>query len=295
MECAEFQQCAGAFADGELEGSKSLEARDHAETCPACSAHVAEIAVLKTGLARVFGGVRAPQRLRRQIEAALDAELATPKSAVAPATRRRLRLFAPMGVAAALVAAALLWWTSPWTSPTSRELVEVSGKVVNDIRQQHRQCVLQRGMNHHGEPLPHNLPGIVEHLSAELQLAVIAPDYSAEGFDLAGADRCGIMGLRGAHVLYYSRSTNVALSVFTVGRTTALGEPPGDRNRDDVYFVSWDDPLAVVAWHSGPQTHAICAALPGSRLIDLADGGWIAQTELPPMRLLGSPAYALAR
>jgi anti-sigma factor (TIGR02949 family) len=285
MDCAEFQKCVGLYSDGELDEKERREAADHVAGCSECSARASEIAVLKSAVRRVYKGVSAPQGLRRRIQSSLEADVATSLREREPATRRsrvrtRLRVLAPIGLAAAILATAVLWWQWPSRPRHPGRFITVSGKVVDDIREQHRRCVLRRGVNHHDETLPRDLRGIASRLSAELQLAVIAPDYSAQGFELVGADRCGIMGRAGAHILYHS-ATDVALSVYTVARIATFGGRAGAGNTTDEYYVSWDEPLGVVAWHTGPQTHAICANLPRDRLLDLAVGGRTATAEVP--------------
>ena len=299
MDCAEFQECVGLYSNGELDENQRRKATDHVKACPECSAWANEIAILKHAVGRAYEDVSAPEGLRRRIQLSLEADVATSVREQGPAVRRskvrmRLRLFVPVGLAAAILIAALLWWQWPGRPRHPGRLITVSGKVVDDIREQHRRCVLRRGVNHHDETLPRDLRGIADRLSAELQLAVIAPDYSAQGFELVGADRCGVMGRAGAHVLYHSAS-DVALSVFTVVRIAAFSGRATSGDARDEYYVSWDEPLGVVAWHTGPQTHAICANLPRDRLLDLAYGGRTATVEVPNSPWSPPHALVLAR
>ena len=300
MDCEEFCTYVGAFVDGELETERNLEAFEHVNTCPGCAARAAEIPALKAAVARAFSEVRVPQYLQDRIGSSPEPhvmipQLAEPPSSDARAARLRLKVLAPLGMAAVIGAALLLWqyWLSRGSQPA--KVIVATGQFVTDVREQHRLCVDRRGLGHHDASLPRDLPGMARCLSNELQLAVIAPDLSIKGFDLVGTDRCGIMGRRGAHILYQYALTGAPLSVFTVGRVTELGSGANGSTRGRAYFVSSNQPLCVVAWHGGPQTYALCGEFSEPNLLDLAGAVRTASLAGPDFHQPAGTLLAMAR
>lgn len=301
MDCEEFCTYVGAFVDGELETERNFEALQHVNSCPGCAARAAEIPALKGAVARAFSDGCAPQYLQNRLTSSLETCVVTPRLAGPPsrdgrATRRpRLRFLAPLGMAAAIGSALLLWQYWPGSGSQPVKITVAAGKLVADVREQHRLCIEQRGLGHHDASLPRDLPGMARRLSNELQLAVIVPDLSAKGFDLVGADRCGIMGRRGAHVLYQYASTGVPLSVFTVGRVSELGSGAHGSTAQHEYFVSSSEPLCVVAWHGGPQTYVICGEFSEPTLLDLAGAPRTADVGDTDHRRPEGSMFAMAR
>ncbi len=298
MDCTEFRKYVGAFADGELEVQENLTALEHLNMCPDCVARVAEISHLKSALVREYGGIRAPAYLSNRIRLAFDSEVAEtqvehPADRDGRFGRLRVRLLVPLGMAAALVASVLLWQYRERDLPRHGTIAVVSERAAADIREQHVKCVRERGVNHHDEDLPRDLRAIASNLSLALDMEIIAPDLSTRGFDLVGADRCGIAGLRGAHVLYKAVPSQVPLSVFSVTRMHDLGCGSGGSGAAQ-YFVSSDEPLGVVAWQNEQQSYAICGRFPQATLLVLAGESRTASAARPgSVRNLG-PTFAFA-
>lgn len=275
MDCRGFEEQIGAFADGELEPDLNDEAVEHAGKCPGCAARVAEIHTLKRALVRVGGEMRAPEQLRRKVLATLHAEEV--QDASAPSSPRpdrpgilRFRLAAPLGMAAALLLAVVTWQTWPRGGAKPDAFILVTGRTVAEAREQHRQCT-RSGSQHHDESLSRDPAVIAERLSKELGLDVLVPDFSARGFELLGADRCGIAGRPGSHVLYRERKDETTLSVFTVGRIAELcPERGGAAAGDGQFYVSATGPTRVIAWHRGKQTHLMCGEVPEATIRSLA-------------------------
>jgi anti-sigma factor RsiW len=130
------------------------------------------------------------------------------------------------------------------------------------------------GAKHHNASLPRDLTEIARRLGEELNLAVLAPNLEAQGFDLLGADKCGIRGRPGAHLLYHSIATDELLSVFTVGRweqlDAGLSIEKSARLAEGDVLASSGDEFQVVAWHEGTCTHALCGPFSRRQLVDLA-------------------------
>jgi anti-sigma factor RsiW len=198
----------------------------------------------------------------------------------------------PLGMAAALLVAAGMWRHWPWSEPRLSVVSVVPGRVVADVREQHRYCVSHRGGNHNDVSLPRDLQIIAERLSARLSMDVIAPDLSAFGFELVGADSCGLMGRPGAHVLYQSVSTGRMLSLFTVNRLASLGPESGEGAVDGALLVSSEGSPSVVAWHDGPQTYLVCAEVPEATLLEI--GGRVSTASAVQPGMWGGPQPVLA-
>lgn len=275
MDCREFQEQIGAFADGELESDLSDQAVDHVGKCPGCAARVAEIHTLKLALVRVGGEVRAPEQLRGKVLATLHAEEV--QDASAPSSPRpdrrgvlRFRLAAPLGMAAALLLAVVTWQTWPSGGAETDAFILVTGRTASEVREQHWQCT-RSGSEHHDESLSRDPAVIAERLSKELGLEVLVPDFSARGFELLGADRCGIGGRPGSHALYRERNDETTLSVFTVGRIAELGPERSDAAAGNgQFYVSSTGSTRMIAWHRGRQTHVMCGEVPKATIRSLA-------------------------
>jgi anti-sigma factor RsiW len=299
MDCKGFRKYIGAFADGELEVEQNLDALEHLNMCPVCAARVNAVSSLKAALKRIYGGIHAPHHLRERVLHALEVEAGQTDPSVTalgvPGVRRwRGRLAVPLGMAAALAAALAVWQLWPARDLRTDVRLVVPGRVAAEVREQHRFCIGHRGRDHFDPSLSRDLPVIAERLSARLGIKVMAPDLSGLGFELAGADACGINGRAGAHLMYRLVTTGQLLSVFTVDRWAELGGEEGRATGDEGYFVSSDsDQLCVVAWHDGPQTYMLCSDMPEHVLLQI--GGHLsgATASRPIVHSAASPCLAV--
>lgn len=294
--CDRFRKHINAFADGELDVRQNAEALEHVNTCTTCAGRVAQIASMKAALKRTCSDVHAPPALQDKIRSLSDAgtelsRVARPSHQPVLLAGLRLRTAVPLAMAASLVLAALLWQNWPQVGPTSADIAAIAGGIAEDVRQQHRLCASDGGLSHHDESLTRDPRKIAELLTRDLGLAILVPDLSTRGFELVGADRCGIMGRRGSHVLYRAAGGGAMLSAFTVGRLAALDPGIGDATPDDRCYVSFDDSVGVVAWHDGPQTHVLCAELPAAILQELVV---VARTARAGPTVGPNPVLALA-
>jgi len=276
MDCKGFQKYVGAFADGELEVQQNLEALEHLNMCPACAARVNAVTSLKAVLKRAYEPIHAPEHVRERVRQALAAETGQPGEASGRPLRMRFRplptrLAVPLGMAAGLLLVVGAWqlWSRNQQLRTD-VLTVVPGHVVADVRAQHRYCIGHRAGDHYDGSLSRDLPVIAERLSAQLDMKVIAPDLAGLGFELVGADSCGIKGRPGAHVMYRSQATAKLLSVFSMARLPGFDAHAEGGRGGRGFFVSRDkDQVNVVAWNDGPQTYVLCADLPEPVLLEI--------------------------
>ena len=308
MDCRRTRIYIGAFADGELDVQRNLEVLEHLNMCPECAARVDNVHKMKSALARASSNTRAPGALRVRINAALEAEeallrgsadaraasvvQATGKRAAgvadAAATARRAvtarfwaRAWAPLSMAAALAIVAVGYQLRFVPEPVEGTITVITGRAVSDVRKQHDDCITRHGMAHHDASLSRALPVIAQRLGERLDLEVIVPDLSVLGFVLVGADRCGIQGRAGAHVLYRATDGGAWISVFTVGEIEGLAKHGLDRDSLRDYFVSGDDALPVVSWRSGDATYVVCGDLPEAQLRSIVSS--IQTAAVPPV------------
>lgn len=291
MNCALFRSYADRFVDGELDCSENQEVAEHLDLCAKCASHVEGIRRLKNALARTLDAGPTPQHLRDRILATLhtDSTATPPITAKLPATKRRVarnRFAVPLALAAALALFAAVGQMRPWAEPSHSHMTVSTAQIVEDVRAQHRACVAGRGAQHHDASLSRDLTTIANLLSQELELAVIAPDLARDGFELMGADRCGIAGRPGAHILYRSPSTGGTLSVYTVARMPEIepNTPSQATNRE--YFTTADADLTVVAWHQAAQTYVTCGDVEPTQMVGMLEHVQVALQQTSPTFVL---------
>ncbi len=267
MNCLDFRKYGGAFADGELTTERNLDALEHLKMCPDCVRRVDGIHALKRALTRLGAGEKAPAALAARIVADLNSPAA--KTGLYPSSRWFRIGLVPMGLAAGFILA--FWVSRPWSGPQIQPGQTTLLKALAvDARDQHRRCEVM-GPEHHDPALPRELNSVVKPLSEQLRLRVIAPDLSAAGYRFVGADRCGIRGRPGAHLLYQSVARGLFLSVFTVPRLDDLQMNRFSGEDGHWYFAASDEELTVVAWSDGPQSYVWCAREAESDLLAFAD------------------------
>jgi anti-sigma factor RsiW len=285
MDCKRCRKFVGAFVDGELDVQLNVETLEHLNMCPECAKRAVEIDSLKVALVGMWRDERAPRGLRDRVASALEADLTAvgedssvpfsdsggPAPEPSPAWSR---LAAPIAVAAALVLSVGIWHYWPSSEPQPGTQTVYARRAVRDVREQHLRCAALPGSEHHDQSLTRNLRTVAQRLSERLRMAVIAPDLSIDGFRFVGADACGIQGRPGAHVLYRSVADQEAMSVFTVDRMAEFNTRGGRRVGDREYFVSFEDPLSLVAWHEKEQTYVACTSglVTEDALLGVVDG-----------------------
>lgn len=269
MDCKRFRKYIGAFADGELDVEQNLNALEHLNMCPACTARVSEVNAIRESLQRGYGQIEAPPQLRAKIEAIARDDHGT-QDAGKGRPRQTIRIFVRLAAVASLLLVLAVW--RPWTTrPTSILLApDLSAQLVTDARTQHRDCVWYRGANHQSDTLPRDPESIVSVLRQEFGIRVAVPDLGTQGYELVGVDRCGIGQRKGSHALYRSGEPNGELSFFTIERKAMLASDRFAVSKANERIPADNDRLSIVAWHDGPQTYVACAEVPESELADIA-------------------------
>lgn len=270
MDCKRFRKYIGAFADGELDVEHNLDALEHLNMCPICTARVTEVATLRESLQRVYGNIAAPSHLKEKIVAMVRDDRITQTQGSARA-RRVIRLFVPLAAVASLLLVVAVW--RPWTGARAPVLsaANLPAQLVANVRSQHRTCVWQRGPNHHDAARPRDPKLITTMLARDLGMVVAVPELGVRGYELVTVDRCRVGRRKASHAIYRSGVPNGELSFFTVERTASLASDRVATTPDRELVAADHAPLSVVGWHDGPQTYLACAEVPEHVLFDIVN------------------------
>lgn len=282
MNCTQFRKYVYAFADGELDVKQNLEALEHLNMCQVCVKRVSEVQNLKSAMKRVLPSQGASDALRDRILVAIEAAPGDEGAVLnGPAGQDhstspsvvRSRWVMPLAVAAGVVFCFTLWQSFSGRDIEPGTITVVRAQAVKDVRDQHIHCVSLVGLRHHDESLSRDLPTVAARLSDRLNMRVLVPDLSSLGFEFVGADRCGIRGRYGAHVLYRSPSRGVMCSLFTVDAMSEFDATGGRRVGGREYFLGKSQNVRVAAWQEGTQTYILSVgdALSEDQLLSLVD------------------------
>ncbi|MCC7294017.1 MAG: hypothetical protein IT449_18300 [Phycisphaerales bacterium] len=295
----EFRKFAGAFADGELDTVRNLDALDHLKMCAQCTRGVDGIHALKRALASTSRHEEAPPAVRqrvlrtlglsdvpaeatpaesdptappgRRIAAAQGAKSAAPPVRQPASPARRLRA---LGIAAALLLAVAAWRYWPLRpSPMPGAGSFVAGRQVADLRALHLAGAAEPS-KHVDLALPRSPVEAGRALGDKLGLAVLVPNLATHGFEFVGAETCEVRGTPAAHALYRASATGDVLSIFTLQRGCDLRPSDFVRVGNRTYYVCNSDAenrLSVVAWSQGEQTYLWCARWCINSMIQMAD------------------------
>ncbi len=300
MNCQDAKRFLGAFADGELETETNLAILEHVNMCPSCATRVADVQALKMSLQRIDTQQRVPAGLEERVRTSIRASgtLAKGQSeraanfisrgaartegrgsqeggalrvaeVAATGTGWIYRLLAPASIAAAILVAVLIWrWPAGDLQPDPGTVTApgASFRLVSDVGQQHVGCT-RLGPKHHRESLGWSLPSIQAELSRELSLDVAAVDLSRFGYRFHSADSCGVMGRRGAHVVYQPQEGGPLLSLFSIEHVAGLESTHDDGG----YAVDVGEDYTFITWHGRRTTYVFCAPLSPEALRPLAD------------------------
>lgn len=254
MNCTNFERYLGAFADGELETDRNVEALEHLNSCEACAGKVAQIRKLKEALARGFNQQEIPEGLADDVRVGIWREADKPPGGVG----RIHRWVVPLGMAAAIV---FVWQASLWFDgggETGGPGRDVEARFVSNARTRHRDCT-RLGAAHHRTGLALDAESLRRAFGEELGLPVLAPDLSSFGYRLQSADTCGMGKSPGAHIVYEHETGIDILSVFTLERRNGFRPTEGFVISGRPCFVRGGPGPTLVAWHDGEATYVLCS------------------------------------
>ncbi|MCP4247417.1 MAG: hypothetical protein GY778_10255 [bacterium] len=281
MNCRSFRKFVGAFTDGELDTQANAEALEHLNMCPDCAARVGGVQHMKQALARMFASETAPAGLTDRIQQLLHdagstASTSIPVSPPQPVSTGRHRswrhrILVPLSMAAAVVTAVGAWQFFDSSEPMPGSTTTIRGRFASATRKLHNHCA-GFGPKHHDPSLGRDPGKIAETLSDRLDVPVIVPDLSRHGYEMLGADRCGIERRRGGHALYRRQRDGRMLSVFTVVVDDCGGIPFGTVTRKDKhdFLVDPGETLSAAGWVDGCVAYVLCGEADVDGLLDIA-------------------------
>ena len=200
MKCGEREARLGAYVDGELDLSASLEMEQHLATCTACTARAEDLRQLSRTIRSRASRHATSQELRERLQASLRPSAA--HVADARATFHRTKRIAMLLIAAAAVVVAWVggaWWARP--SAEARIGEEVVAAHIRSMQAGHLTDV-DSSDRHTVNPW----------FQGKLSFAVRAEDYAARGFALSGARLDYVFGEDVAALVY--RHGKHVLNVF---------------------------------------------------------------------------------
>ena len=218
--CEAMQLLIQADLDGELDVAAAAALGAHLDACPSCLRAQAAMLLLSQELRAAVPRQRAPDGLRRQVEAAL----APARGRASPRQLRgRLRKLSLVGGAAlaAGVAATLLL-------PGGRDGVEAE-LLASHVR------ALQPG--HLMDVASSDQHTVKPWFAGRIDYAPPVRDFAGEGFPLLGG-RLDYVAGRAVAVLVYGHGRHF-VDVYVWPETTPLPEPPDTRK--GFHFAYWSD------------------------------------------------------
>ena len=190
MTCKETKNLLNAYADGELDSAGSLSVETHLQGCASCLAVVENLRALASAIQN--GGLRfgAPQRLKRNVQAAILAE-----------SPRRSWMVLSWGWAGALasivIAFILTWGLITWRAGSSEETM-----LVNDIVSSHVRSMMANHITDVGSSNSHT---VKPWFSGKLDYSPPVKDLTDQGFPLVGG-RLDYLANRPVAALVYQRN-----------------------------------------------------------------------------------------
>jgi anti-sigma factor RsiW len=193
MTCEEVGVLLHALIDGELDAGHAREVEAHATGCPRCAAALRNYREMRQAMAGANLAFKAPDALRRRIEAAIPAGGAQTARTPAPTRRSLLQGFA-LGTALSAAAAASVVFVVVRSDRDERILGDVVSAHLRSLQAEHLTDV--PSSNQHT---------VKPWFNGRLDVAPPVVDLTAQGFTLLGGRLDYIDGKAVAAVVYRRR------------------------------------------------------------------------------------------
>ena len=241
------------LADGRLDVAERQQVEQHLQDCATCQREWQALSAVKRAVARL-PRVDVPAGLEARLAAALDevAPEASPLSVPVAATWRRW--VAPLGLAAMLVLAAVLWWRPSPSLPRS------AAAAVADYDA--RRLVVATG--------EHNASVLNTYLAERVSFPVRGFDLGMMGYTLEGGGVHEIGGHPSAFWVYRGTAGSLLCQMYR-GLTAELPPPSETREaRGFTFLVYHEDGGTQVFWQEGDVVCVLASSLPAEDVIQLA-------------------------
>jgi anti-sigma factor RsiW len=217
--CPDKDHLLHALMDGELDASNAQACEAHLRACPACAEAFAELQMLHERLAAPGLAPRAPECLRARLEAAL----ATPEPAPAPAVRRRIAPWAVSGAMTALAASLALAFV--WPSPQALQ---------DELIADHVRSTLA---SHIVDVATSDRHTVKPWFNGKLDFAPPVADLADQGFPLIGG-RLDYVQNRPAAALVFRHNRHV-INLFIWPSRPGVGSLGGRASRHGYAIEHW--------------------------------------------------------
>jgi len=224
VSCARASSLLHAYFDGELDAAGAAEFESHLESCPECRAALAAQETLRSSLRSSNLRARAPEGLRRAVEAKLAAPARGGAARFSGVTAWR---------ALALAASFLLVVVIGWQQLKSPSGARGDAMLVSSIVDAHLRS-LQPG--HLIDVVSTDQHTVKPWFDGKIDFAPPVRDFAADGFPLEGGRLDALSG-RSVAVVVYARRKHV-INVF-VWPTTQEDAAPSSGSHLGYNWVRW--------------------------------------------------------
>lgn len=246
------------LADGRLDGAARQQLEHHLRDCASCQRELEALTAVKRAVARL-PHVDLPAGLEARLTAAFDAEPTRTAAVATPSPRATSgiaawRWVAPLGLAAALVLIATLWW---WPAPN---LPRIAARAVADYN----------GRRLMVETDERDAAALNAYFTARVSFPVRVFDLAMMGYTLEGGRVHDIGGRQSALWVYRGTAGSLICQMYQ-GLTAEL--PATSERRDAngfTFFVYHEDGGTQVFWQEGDIVCVLASSLPAEDVIQLA-------------------------
>jgi len=305
METPDEHDLLDAFADGELDETQHADAAERFRDDAECRRYASSVSRLRGSLAAMWSAESAPAPVRERLSEvltqtgspALTTEspncVSEPLDSKAWRTTwspRRVSMFA---MAATIVLVTLIWQLWPQQRPPTVQVTRVSPRTLLTVTNLHTKALAAGGVLGEDRLIATTEAEARRILSQALEIPVLAPDLSGQGFAFLGATQCVIGRLPAAHLLYRRDQGGVLLSLFSVRKLEMLRSHVMAAGVLEV-FEAETKSVTSLAWHSGPATYMACASLPSVQLRSVLGLSPLSATQSRRFGPVSNDARALA-
>jgi len=218
LSCQTAQEFIHAYADGELDLSRSLEVEQHMQECEVCASAYRNQTALRSAFKDSSLYYSAPEKLEKRIRSSLRREA---KSEVSRRSFGWRWLPAGAALAFVLLIAFIIWRTVPGLRPSGDELL-AQEIVSNHVRSLQLET-------HRADVISSDQHTVKPWFDGKLDFAPPVKDFSSQGFPLIGG-RLEYLNNRAVAALIYQRQKHyINLYIWPAEQRNATGEVAGKR------------------------------------------------------------------
>jgi len=222
MTCRESKNLLTAYVDGELDSAGSLSMESHIQACASCLAEVENLHALSSAIENGALRFKAPQRLKRNVQAAIRAQN--------PTVGRTFFGWRWASALASLVLIVAVTWTAAtrWARSSEETLL------VNDVISSHVRSTMA---NHITDVASSDSHTVKPWFAGKLDFSPPAKDLTEQGFRLVGG-RLDYIDHRPIAALVYRRSQHF-INLFVWPSNDTGGTREDELARQGYNLIHW--------------------------------------------------------